>query len=149
MRSKNLIGHGYRIMAFGENDSWMTVDRQRNAKWSGITDNYPSLREAYNRRHQYGAISHIALGHNGAYFIQGEDGSSWSFKKPMEEHIEIGEKFWHIDVLTLGQNGAYIVAYRNGLAFWDMRGCYPGLEAWLIVKYNVENKGIRVRRRND
>jgi hypothetical protein len=145
-----LVGHGYRTMAFGENDSWMTVDRQGNAKWSGMTDNYPSLREAYNRRvNQYGAISHIALGHNGAYFIQGEDYYSWRLKKAMEEHIKIRDNAWQIDVLTLGQNGAYIVAYRDGRAFWDMRGCYVGLEDWLTTKCKVENKGIRVRRRDD
>jgi hypothetical protein len=150
MRSKNLIGHGYRIMAFGENDSWMTVDQQGNLEWSGMTDNYHSLHEAYNRCvNRYGAISHIALGHNGAYFIQGEDGSLWHSKKTMEEQIRIWGERWQVDMLTLGKNGAYIVAYRNGLAFWNMRGCYPGLEDWLTAKCKVENKGIRVRRRND
>jgi hypothetical protein len=149
MRSKNLIGHGYRIMAFGENDSWMTVDRQGNVKWSNM-DNYPSLYKRYNMQfNQFGDISCIVLGHNGDYYIQGDRRSAWRFRKTMGEHIKIEDIAVHIDVLTLGQNGAYIVAGKDGRALWDMRGCYVGLEDWLTAKCEVENKGIRVRRRND
>lgn len=141
-----MTGWNNRIMALGENECWMTVTNAGKVDWSNMEQNYPGFTTTWNKgSSKYGYVSQIVLGSNGNYFIKGQKTGEWMLDNTISTHVNMRGNYWDVEVCALGRCGAYIVQLKTGASFWNLKGCYGGLQDWITTKSKTEKKNIRVR----
>jgi hypothetical protein len=133
-------------MALGENESWIVISNDGKVTWSNLDHNYPGFTTTWNNGiAKYGYVSQIVLGSNGYYFIKGKKSGEWVLDNTMSAHVNMRGNYWGVEVCALGRCGAYIVQLKNGASFWNLKGCYGGLQDWVSKKSKEKNRIIRVR----
>lgn len=133
-----------RILALGDNESWVSIDHSGNLEWANLENNYPRF-IAHWKGKDWGRIPHLVLGSNGYYLMISKKRYSWKLGKDMMSYIDIDKNWKRIEVCALGRYGSYIVQLGDGNAFWDLKGCYGELGKWILQKSKDEDLSIRVR----
>jgi hypothetical protein len=141
----HLNNANHRILALGNQDSWMSVESGTGtAQWSNnINVQYPKLPSQYNTS-SLGGVRQIVLGYNGNYFIRGNTRNIWCLDQSIINLANLNQNSSSMEVVALGMSGAYIIQLSDGRIFYDLKGHYKSLRTGFEQAVAVEGKRLSV-----